>query len=185
MLKAYQSGQGFEGVDEYAQPHADTSLVAIGLPDACFSPSATTVLAAATSAGTIPAWDPTNGHCDATYSWIHNRGHDSPEHRRLAADVPHAGFLILHLRDYAAWQIRVNGRLLVSGADPVLTTLPHRDDGLMAVPVPSGFVELAIDWATTSDLAIGRWLTALSLVLLAGLCCAERRSAASTAAAGP
>jgi len=185
MLKAYQSGQGFEGVDEYAPPHADNSLVAIGLPDACFSTSATTVLAAASSDGNIPEWDPTNGHCDATYSWIHNSGHDSPEHRRLAADVPHAGFLILHLRDYAAWQIRVNGRLLASGADPVLTTLPHRDDGLMAVPVPSGHVELAIDWATTSDLAIGRWLTALSLVLLAGLCFAERRSAARTDAARP
>jgi hypothetical protein len=81
----------------------------------------------------------------------------------------------LHLREYAAWQARVNGRLLAFGADPVLTPLPRREDGLMAVPVPKGKVELAIDWTITRDVVIGRWLSAISLLLLAGLCIAERR----------
>jgi len=91
--------------------------------------------------------------------------------------VPQAGFLILHLRDYAAWQVRVNRRLLAFGADPVLTPLPHRDDGMMAVPVPQGQIVLAIDWTTTRDVIIGRWLSAISLVLLAALYIAERRAA--------
>jgi len=175
MLSAYRHGQGFEGVDEYAPPRADNTLVAIGLPDACLSKNATTVLAVASSEGTIPEWDPANGHCDATYSWIQNNGQIRTEHRHLVADVPHAGFLILHLREYAAWQVSVNGRLLAYSANPVLTPLPHRDDGLMAVPVPQGHVELAIDWAITRDVIIGRWLSAISLILLAALCIAERR----------
>jgi hypothetical protein len=176
MLSAYRRGQGFEGVDEYAPPRADNTLVAIGLPDACLSTNATTVLAAASSEGTIPEWDPANGHCDATYSWIRRNGQFQPEHHRLSADLPHAGFLILHLRNYAAWQVRANGRLLAFGANPIVTPLPHRDDGLMAVPVPQGHVELAIDWTITRDAIIGRWLSALSLVLLAGLYFAERRA---------
>jgi hypothetical protein len=176
MLKAYRTGQGFEGVDEYAPPRADNTLVAVGLPDACLSANAATVLAAASSDGTIPEWDPVNGHCDATYSWTRRSGQFHAEHRRLTADIPHAGFLILHLREYAAWQVRVNGRLLAFGANPILTPLPHRDDGLMAVPVPPGHVELAIDWATTRDAIIGRWLSALSLILVAALYFAERRA---------
>lgn len=169
MLSAYRSGQGFEGVDEYAPPRADNSIVPIGVPDACLLTNATTVLAPASDDGTIPEWDPANGHCDATYSWLRDNGSIHSEHRRIIADIPHAGFLILHLREYAAWQVRVNGRLLAFGADPILTPLPHRDDGMMAVPVPQGHVELAIDWATTRDVIIGRWLSLIASIFLAAL----------------
>jgi hypothetical protein len=175
MLSAYSHGQGFEGVDEYAPPGADNSIVPIGVPDACLVTNATTILATASSDGTVPEWDPANGHCNATYPWTLHDGQIATEHRQLVAEIPHAGFLILHLRDYAAWQIRVNGRLIAFGANPVLTPLPHRDDGMMAVPVPQGRVVLAIDWAITSDVKVGRWLSAISLVLLATLYIAERR----------
>jgi hypothetical protein len=175
MLSAYSHGQGFEGVDEYAPPDADNSIVPIGVPDACLVTNATTILATASSDGTVPEWDPANGHCNATYPWTLHDGQIATEHRQLVAEIPHAGFLILHLRDYAAWQIRVNGRLIAFGANPVLTPLPHRDDGMMAVPVPQGRVVLAIDWAITSDVKVGRWLSAISLVLLATLYIAERR----------
>jgi hypothetical protein len=180
MLSAYRHGQGFEGVDEYAPPGADNSLVAVGVPDACLATNATTVLAAASSDGTVPEWDSANGHCDATYSWMRNKGQVGAEHRRIRAEIPHTGFLILHLREYAAWQVRVNGRLLAFEANPVLTPLPHRDDGMMAVPVPQGHVEVAIDWATTRDVIIGRWLSAIFLILLAALYIAERRASSHT-----
>ncbi|WP_109488028.1 hypothetical protein [Occallatibacter savannae] len=181
MLSAYRSGQGFEGVDEYAPPRADNSIVPIGVPDACLVANATTVLAPASQDGTVPEWDPANGHCDATYSWFRNEGSVDPEHRKIVADIPHAGFLILHLRDYAAWQVRVNDRLLAFGANPTLTPLPQRDDGMMAVPVPQGHVDLAIDWTTTRDVIIGRWLSLLSLLLLAALYIAERRASSPSA----
>ena len=175
MLAAYRQGQGFEGVDEYAPPRADNSIVPIGVPDACLVTNATTVLAPASEDGTVPEWDPANSHCDATYTWRLENGSVRPEHRRLVADIPHAGFLILHLREYAAWQVRVNGRLLAFGADPILTPLPQRDDGMMAVPVPQGHVELAVDWATTRDVIIGRWLSLVAAIFLAVLYIAERR----------
>lgn len=174
MLSAYSHGQGFEGVDEYAAPGADNSTIAVGIPDACLVTNPSTVLAAASSDGTIPEWDSANGHCDATYSWIRDHGQTDSEHRRLIADLPHDGFLILHLREYAAWQVRVNGRLVAFGANPVLTPLPHRDDGMIAIPVSQGHVELAIDWAITRDVIIGRSLSAISLILLLALCIAER-----------
>ena len=50
----------------------------------------------------------------------------------------------------------------------------------MAVPVPQGHVDLAIDWATTRDAIIGRWISMISLLLLAGLYFAERRSSTHT-----
>jgi hypothetical protein len=55
----------------------------------------------------------------------------------------------------------VNGRRV---ADP-----PKRDDGLMAVPVSEGPVDLTVDWTTTADVVIGRWLSGTSLLLIAGL----------------
>ena len=179
MLAAYRAGQGFEGTAEYAPPGADNDLMAIGIPDACLTTNPEQVLAASDD-GNIPEWDPANGHCDATFSWVRRNGHLSPEHRRLSADIPHTGFLILHLRNYAAWKIGVNGRLLAFGADPVLPQLPHRPDGLMVVPVAQGHTELKIDWAATSDEVTGRWLSFLALLALAGVFLVERRMVSHT-----
>ena len=176
MIATYSSGQGFEGTDEYAPPGADNSLVAFGLPDACLTTNPETVLAVAEE-GNVPQWDPANGHCDAIYQWQDRQSRYTPEHLRLAADIPHAGFLILRLRNNAAWQVRVNGRLIAFGADPILPPLPHRSDGLMALPVTKGHIQLAIDWTTTRDVIIGRCLSGLALIALLGLYLAERRSA--------
>jgi hypothetical protein len=85
----------------------------------------------------------------------------------IQATVEHPGFLILRLRSYPAWRVAVNGRSV--------GTLPRRDDGLMAVPVPQGEVDLVVDWATTPDVIAGRWLTALAVLLLIGLWLLERR----------
>jgi hypothetical protein len=174
MIATYRSGQGFEGSDEYAPPGADDSVVAVGLPDACLTTDPEIVLAKSED-GNVPEWDPANGHCDATYKWQPRNGRLSPEHLRLAADIPRAGFLILHLRNYAAWQVRVNGRLIAFAADSVLPSLPRRDDGLMAVLVSKGPVQISIDWGTTPDVVTGRWLSAIALILLIALYATERR----------
>jgi hypothetical protein len=185
MLSAYRSGQGFQGTDEYAPPGADNTLVAIGLPDACLSTDPAVVLAKADD-GNIPQWDPANGHCDATYSWQRQKGQLAPEHFRLVADTLRAGYLILHLRDYAAWKINLNGQAVALGARPVYASLPHRDDGLIAVPVPQGPVRLDVDWTTTGDVVMGRLLSLMSLGYLAVLCLIERRlNAAQKVKTGP
>jgi hypothetical protein len=46
------------------------------------------------------------------------------------------------------------------------------------VAVPDGRVELNVDWTTTADVRAGRWLTLLTLALLAGLWRSERRNTA-------
>jgi hypothetical protein len=81
--------------------------------------------------------------------------------------MPHAGYLILKLRSYAAWRVTVNGR--------VADSLPRREDGLMAVPVKQGPVELAVDWTTTSDVIAGRLLSLLALCAVTGLYRTERK----------
>lgn len=174
MLTAYHTGQGFEGVDEYAPPRSDNSLAATGVPDACLTDDATTVLAAVPSDGSTPEWDPANGHCIATYQWLRRDGGIPLEHRHISAQVPRAGFLILHLRDYAAWKVHVNGQLLAFGAEPARSRLSIRQDGMLVVPVPAGHVELEIDWGTTRDAVVGRWLSGVSLILLILLGFAER-----------
>ena len=83
------------------------------------------------------------------------------EHLRVDTNVPYDGYLILRLRSYPAWQVRVNGR--------PLSTLPERADGLIAVPVQEGTDCVTVDWTATKDTWIGRWLSACALVLLVGL----------------
>ena len=48
--------------------------------------------------------------------------------------------------------------------------IPHA-----AVPVPQGRVDLTVDWTTTPDVIIARWLSCLSLLVLTGLWLRNRR----------
>jgi hypothetical protein len=57
----------------------------------------------------------------------------------------------------------------------IVTNLPRREDGLMAVPVPQGPVNLTVDWTTTADVVAGRWISGLALLLITALCALERR----------
>ena len=167
MLDTYHTGTGFEGEDEYAPPRADTALLATDLPDACLSASATTVLGQGDE-GLTPDWSPAQGSCDATFSWSTGRRDALAEHLRLDATASHAGYLILRLRSYPAWRVQVNGQAPRS--------MPERADGLMAVPVAQGPVELTVDWTTTEDVVAGRWLTVIGVALFAGLVWLERRN---------
>jgi 6-pyruvoyl-tetrahydropterin synthase related domain len=166
MFTAYIGGSGFEGTDEYAPPYADNSLLAMGLPEACLTSSPTTVLGQG-DPGADLEWSPDQHSCDATVPAASTPWNTEPEHLRIAATMPHAGYLILRLRTYPAWQVRLNGQILHS--------LPRRDDGLMAVPVPQGPVNLTVDWTTTPDVIAARWLAAFALALLTALCVVEKK----------
>ena len=166
MVDVYRSGAGFVGTDEYAPPGADSSLLATGLPSACLVSDPSTVLGtpAPTDADdTAAVWNAGQHSCQATFAATANR----PEHLRIAALIAHPGYLVLRLRSYPAWRVQVNGR--------TLSALPMREDGLLAVPVPQGPVELTVDWTTTSDVLAGRWLSALAILALIILCFIERR----------
>jgi hypothetical protein len=173
LLETYRAGQGFTGTGEYEPIGADNALLATGLPDACLTADSSTVLGKRASSletsddpnadEANPAWNVAQGSCQTILHWQS----DQPEHKRLQAILPRAGFLILRLRAYPAWRITVNGQLLAS--------LPRRDDGLIAVPARPGIIALTVDWTTTPDVVAGRWLSALAALLLVGLWLLERK----------
>ena len=168
MLETYRAGQGFGGTDEYEPIGADNSQVATGLPVACLVSDPATVLGKGGNNDDIqPVWEAGQGSCEATFARAPYPGQTQYQHMRIAATTPHAGYLILRLRTYPAWHVKVNGRPAAFA--------PARDDGLMAVAVPQGAVDLTVDWTTTTDIVIGRWLSALALVLVTALCALERR----------
>jgi hypothetical protein len=154
------------GMPEYAPIGARNELVAIGLPDACLVSNPSAVLGRGAE-GSLRVWNADQGSCEATFAAAPNPGQARAEHLRIQGVTDYAGFLILRLRSYPAWRVRVNGR--------ELTGLPRRDDGLMAVPVPEGAVDLAVDWTATPDVIAGRWLSGLAALLLTGLWWMERR----------
>jgi hypothetical protein len=80
--------------------------------------------------------------------------------RRLHFQVstPVAKFLVLSLRDYPAWKISVNGV-------PV-TSRPHREDGLIVLPVASGNSTVNLTYAHTRDETAGWILSVVSAFVL-------------------
>ena len=166
MVTAYNSGAGFDGVDEYAAVGADNSIVATGLPDACLVQNPRIPLGVIDTPDANPDWWVEQKSCQATYSANPAESHSNPQHLRLSAVLPHAGYLILRLRTYPAWRLTLNGQ----PAPPLVS----RDDGLITVPVPQGPLNLAVNWTTTPDVRAGRWLTLLALILLTALCLFER-----------
>jgi hypothetical protein len=162
-VATYHANAGFEGLYEYEPPSADETLIAQGLPDACLVSDPATTLGQPTEPDENPTWSAAQGACEATYATHHTH----PEHLHFHAMVPHPGFIVLRLLSYPAWQIRVNGR--------IVSDLPKRDDGLIAVPVPEGKVVVSAKWTSTQDVIASRWITFIALVLLALLWFVEHR----------
>jgi hypothetical protein len=166
VLSDYRAGTGFEGMYEYEPPASDATLIAMALPDACLVDDANAELGRQDAGTGNLVWDAGQGSCSATFAW-RRHGDENPEHRELRAAMPHAGFLVLRLLRYPAWGVRVNGQ--------GVTSLPRRDDGLLAVPVPEGPVDVTVDWTITPDVVLSRWISALGALGLFGLFLLERR----------
>ena len=164
VLAAYRSGAGFEGMYEYEPPGADLTRIPTGLPDACLIKDASAILAPQTEPSSNPQWDSSLGVCIAIY---HLSERDS-EHRTLQAQIPDTGYLVLRLLSFPAWRIRVNGR--------TVSSLPNRDDGLVVIPIPRGAVQINVDWTTTPDVRLSRWISLLGVLALTGVGILERKS---------
>lgn len=80
----------------------------------------------------------------------------SPTHLTVHTSSPQS--LILNLRDYPAWHIRLNKNLVV--------TREQRDDGLIAIPLPEGSSTISITYAQLPDQTIGTVLSAISFAVL-------------------
>jgi hypothetical protein len=173
-LAAFHSGTGFEGMYEYEPPNADRSMIAMHLPAACFVRDPTVELGKQDDDGDL-AWNPAQGTCQAAFPVVSDWETD-PEHLRIRAVTVQPGFLVLRLLSYPAWSVRVNGQLLSARAGQPASALPPREDGLLAVPVPAGEINLTADWTITPDVLLGRWVSVASLLFLAALWLFERRA---------
>ncbi len=180
VLAAYQAGTGFEGLAEYEPPGADISQIATGFPDACLvsDPSVAFGKPNLDDPDQNPAWDPGKDSCLAVFPTVGGL-QTNPEHRRIAGTAPQSGYLVLRLLRYPAWTIRLNGQLLTGDRSnaAIKRDVIKRDDGLIAIPVAQGPVDLTVDWTTTPDTPLGRWLSSISVLLLFALCLLERKSA--------
>ncbi len=159
MLARFSSGVGFMGTDEYEPPGAENTLVAMGLPDGCLTDDFDDEQGVQPTPDDNPVWLPEQKSCFATAT----ASLKQPEHWRMGAFARRAGFLVLRLRSYPAWRITVNGRVLDQGK------LQARQDGLLSVPISQGAFEVTVDWTTTPDVLLGRWLSVLALLALLGV----------------
>jgi hypothetical protein len=168
LLSVLTSGSGVPGQIEYAPDGADNGLVAWGLPGACLTSQPLTALGAMTTVGII-VWKATQDSCEAVYEMEKGPAREGREHYGVKAVLLHPGYLILRLRRYPAWRVRVNGR--------TVERMPEREDGLMAVPAPAGTVNVDVDWTTTPDVTAGRWLSVMGVLALTGFWLLERKDA--------
>ena len=152
LVAHLRAGEGSWGADEYAPTGTEDLLVATGLPDACLADAANVNLGVAGSPMVNPRWNPSS--CIATAKAAGR----TAEHMRVVMQSARSGVVILRLRTYPAWRIRLNG--------VAVRSLPTRADGLIAVPVTAGPVDLTADWSTTPDGIVGRVLTGLSVLAL-------------------
>ena len=142
------------------------------MPSACLLDSASN---AATQEG-APAWDGEPASCKSS-RWRQmslmadpsapEASRYMPEQKWFMGIAEHAGYLILRLRYYPAWGVKVNGI-------PVTATA-ERERGLMAVPIPAGDVQVSVNWTTTPDVVAGRIVSGVAFLLITGMYFFERK----------
>jgi hypothetical protein len=90
-----------------------------------------------------------------------------PAPTHLTVQAPKPEDIILNLRDYPTWRITLNGALI--------TNHLQRDDGLIALPIPTGPSTIDITDTRTLDETLGDILSLTSVALLLFLLLRTRR----------
>jgi hypothetical protein len=156
-LRNWEEQGGAAGKPEYSPPGIQYELVLPDVPRNCVVRNLNDLMGVSGAAGEglNPVLTQAQDLCTGEFSEALNR----PERKGIVGIVEQAGYLILPLRSYPAWSVTVNGRPTSTFTEP--------GHGLLAVPVTPGPVTVIVTWATTRDVAAGRWMTFLALVLLA------------------
>ena len=157
----FHSG-GFEGTDEYTASPADNGDIQQGLPAIRILPQSNADEADSSTAEN-PAWHASPKEQSDARTQITRW---NVEHMAVTVDSPTAAFAVLRLMDYPAWQVRLNGQQI--------QTRPHRDDGLMTIPIAAGHSQIDVQYVATSDVWTGRILSLFSLILLLALTLSRR-----------
>jgi hypothetical protein len=163
QVAAFRLGQGVEGTDEYTPIGADNASIQQHLPLVRLLRQAEDDTADSTF-GENPEWHATNvdgiaGKADTQ--------RPSGEHWQVQAVTSESGYAVLRLMDYPAWRVTVDG-------EPA-PERPHREDGLMAVPLEAGSHRIEVRWIATQDVIAGREVASLALLALVLVGIWERR----------
>jgi hypothetical protein len=146
---------GIEGTDEYTPRGADNSRIQRTLPMVRVLASAQDD-AADTAETANPAWKPKPTGSVSAQAAVKQEG---AERWTIEIESSAPGYAVLRLMDYPAWRVTRNGQ---SVGDR-----PHRDDGLMTIPVAAGSNEINIRWSNAGHEMTGRAISAIALALLA------------------
>jgi 6-pyruvoyl-tetrahydropterin synthase related domain len=135
LQAAMRNGSGFEGTDEYDPVGDDRTDLPQKQPRALLLAVPTDPEAYKDARVSIEKWN--------------------AEHRSIRVVTRRSGRLALHLLDYPAWRVTLNGK-------PV--SIQHsKGTAQMIIPVPAGESELKIDFTRTTDRALGGWISVGSL----------------------
>jgi hypothetical protein len=148
LQASMNDGSGFEGTDEYDPVGDDRTDLPQKAPHAALL---------------VTSSDP-DTHKEAKVvieKW-------TVEHRVIRIATRRPGRLTLHLVDYPAWRVLLNGNA-VSVQHPNGTRQ-------MIVPVPAGESELRVDFIRTIDRTAGGWISIASLVTWMALLFLTRRA---------
>ncbi len=91
----------------------------------------------------------------------------APVPQHFSVQAPEPGALVLHLREYPAWQVSMNGE--------VVSRRVHRADGLIAVPLHAGLSHVDVSYIHMPDERIGAAISLASMLGGAALAAASRR----------
>lgn len=142
LLQAIESGEGYEGTDEYAPSRADNSKLEAYAPRIAIQISGTSE----------------EQRKVAPSSLVHSHSQVwQAEKKRFTIDSQVQTRDTLRLLDYPAWKVQVDGRPYAHHADD--TT------GRMVLELPAGHHEISIDYQRTRDRAWGAMISAIALVM--------------------
>jgi hypothetical protein len=163
QLATFLAGDGFEGTDEYTPRGADNGAVQRGLPPVRVLMRASDD-AVDSSTEQNPEWKGSGWLMPATQVEVRDW---APEHKTIEVQASARGFAVLRLMDYPAWRVRVNG--------VEIGTRPHRDDGLMAIPVTAGVSHIELRYQATADVYWGLGLSCAAVLVLIALLEREKK----------
>lgn len=148
----FRTQHGVGPTDEYTPSDADNDVLRYDDPPYWLASDAS-----AFAPGTVPNPAATIVNYDTPPPVEQTVSRMAPSHLQLNLAAP--AILILNLRDYPAWQVTRNST--------VITRHLQRDDGLLAITLPSGSSIIDIRWNRTWDQLLGDAISACALLLLA------------------
>jgi len=158
LREAIANGNGFDGTDEYDPVNDDHYNLPAKAPAAQFLQSGDKADVPASDSASSSAPKTPNASVPGAAITVERW---TAEDKVVNVSSPQPGRLALHLLNYPAWQVEINGsRIQPEQAD---------DSGQMVLPLPAGQSRIHIHFARTRDRILGGILSLLSLLTAAAL----------------